>query len=505
MNADTGRTSFGRRVGTLAKEHPDSTALLFAQEGQQDQRWSWRDLDADTNRAAQLLASRGVARGSCIVVALPNSPEHVVFTIGAWKLGACVLPLQATLPPAERLRLLGLVTPALVVGDWTDTHTPQLSLYEARRLEAVSDAPLPDCIPCPGKAIASGGSTGRPKIIVDPQPWAKRPGECPFDMARLLGVRHGQVQLVAGPLYHNAPFYWAHYGLFEDHTLVVMPKFDAAHATDLIERHRVNWMFLAPTMMRRILRVPGIKSRDLSSLQAVYHAGAPTPDWLREAWFDLIGAERMHEAFGSTEAVGFVSIRGDEWLQHRGSVGRPRHTELRILDEHGSPVGPGVTGEIFMRPADRAQPTYTYIGAPPAVTALDGLTSVGDLGWLDDDGYLHIADRRADLILSGGANIYPAEVEAALSAHPLVADIAVIGLPDDDWGQRVHAIVQTVDASAPPSTAELDAYCRARLAAYKRPKSYEFVDRVLRNESGKLRRSDLAAERRGDAAALGQR
>jgi bile acid-coenzyme A ligase len=279
-----------------------------------------------------------------------------------------------------------------------------------------------------------------------------------------------------------------------------MSKFDPAYALDLIERHRVNWLFLAPTMLRRMLRVPGIERRNLSSLQAVYHAGAPTPDWLREAWIDLIGAERMHEAFGATEAVGFVSIRGDEWLEHRGSVGRPRRTELRILDEQGCPVGTGVTGEIFMRPSEPDQPTYRYLGAPAARTTSDGFTSVGDLGWLDEEGYLYVADRRVDLILSGGANIYPAEVEAALSAHPLVADVAVVGLPDDDWGQRVHAIIQLADGSTPPSTAELDAFCRARLASYKRPKTYEFVGRLCRSESAKLRRSQLIAERQ-DAAA----
>lgn len=495
MRQHADSVSFGRRVSMLAATHPDKPALIFSPADGPEQRISWRTLDRDATRAARLLAANGVTPATFVVVALPNSPEHIVFALGAWKLGACVLPVQAALPAAERARVLRLVTPALIVGDWHEPDTVTVPSSERSRLELMPDEPLPDRVPHPGKAIASGGSTGEPKIIVDPRPWVKRPGECPFDMARWLGLSAGQVQLVAGPFFHNAPFYWAHHGLFEDHTLVLMEKFDPVHALDLIERHGVNWVFLAPTMLRRILRVPGVEHRNLSSLEAIYHAGAPTPDWLRQAWIDRIGAERMHEAFGSTEAVGFVSIRGDAWLQHRGSVGLPRGTELRILDERGEIAAPGITGEIYMRPADRTQPTYAYLGASPAKSTDDGFTSVGDLGWVDDEGYLYVADRRVDLILSGGANVYPAEVEAALSAHPLVADVAVIGLPDEDWGQRVHAVVQTIDGAEPPSITELDAFCRARLAGYKRPKSYEFVDQLSRNEAGKLRRSQLVDER----------
>jgi bile acid-coenzyme A ligase len=220
------------------------------------------------------------------------------------------------------------------------------------------------------------------------------------------------------------------------------------------------------------------------------------PAWLREIWIELLGGERLREAFGSTEATGVVTIRGDEWLHHRGSVGRPLATELKILDDRGVQVTPGTVGTIFMRPADPAQPIHHYFGSPPATRSEDGFVSVGDLGWVDEEGYLFLADRRTDLILRGGANIYPAEVEAALSEHPEVADVAVIGLPDQDLGQRVHAIIQAKDPSAPPDFSGLDVLCRQRLAPYKVPASYEFLDRLPRNEAGKLRRSALAAERR---------
>jgi bile acid-coenzyme A ligase len=284
-------------------------------------------------------------------------------------------------------------------------------------------------------------------------------------------------------------------GLFEDHTLVLMERFDATQFLDLVERYRAHFGFLVPTMMQRIARVPGVEARDFSSVQGFFHAGAPCPPWLKRSWIDLIGAEKLYEMYGATEGVGFTIIRGDEWLQHPGSVGRPYNSELRILDGDGREVPPGEIGEIFTRFAFASILNYEYLGAAPATTTPDGFVSVGDMGWVDANGYLFLADRRTDLILSGGANIYPAEVEAALTEHAEIADVAVVGIPDDEWGQAVHAIVQPVNISAPPSVADLDRYCRERLTAYKAPKSYEFVERLPRNEAGKLRRSDLAKER----------
>jgi bile acid-coenzyme A ligase len=304
------------------------------------------------------------------------------------------------------------------------------------------------------------------------------------------------VQLIAGPLYHNSPFSWGPIGIFEQHTLVVMERFDAAHAVDLIERYRVNFGFLVPTMMRRIIQLPDIARRDFSSVHAFFHTAAPCPPWLKRAWIDLLGGERLYEAFGATEAVGSTIIRGDEWLAHPGSVGRPQDCDLRILDAAGREVPSGEVGEIFMRPHAQG-PTYYYLGSPPAMTTPDGFVSVGDMGWVDDEGYLYLADRRVDLIIVGGANVYPAEVEAALLQHPEVQDVAVIGLPDEDLGKRVHAVIQPADPRRPPSLDELEAHCRVRLARYKVPKSYEFVAVLPRDESGKIRRSSLVAERTG--------
>jgi bile acid-coenzyme A ligase len=487
--------SFGARIAELTRLHPDRAAIVFSPQHGADTEIDWRRLDEESNRLARMMADRGARVSTMIVVSLPNSVEHYLAAIAAWKLGACILPLNPKMPVKEREQLLDIAKPSLIVGVPGEARRPHLSAEELNMRTGFSAEPLPNCVSRPGKAIASGGSTGRPKIIVDPSPWAKKPGQWPEAIGSSLGMRSAQTQLVAGPLYHNGAFVWSHMGLFEDHSLVLMERFDAARFLDLLERYRVNFGFLVPTMMQRIARVPGVEARDFSSVQGFFHAGAPCPPWLKRKWFDLIGAEKLYEMYGATEGVGFTIIRGDEWLQHPGSVGRPYNSELRILDGEGRELPPGETGEIFTRFAFASILNYEYLGAAPAKTTPDGFVSVGDMGWVDQNGYLFLADRRTDLILSGGANIYPAEVEAALTEHAEIADVAVVGIPDEEWGRTVHAIVQPVEMGTPPSVGDLDRYCRERLTAYKVPKSYEFIERLPRNEAGKLRRSDLAKER----------
>lgn len=486
-----GPVSYGRRIIELAAEHPERTAILFVPREGPERALSWRELDRATNQVARLLADRGVDERSRVIIALPNCPEHYVVAYAAWKLGAFVLPLRAALPDHERDQILTLFIPTVVVSNWENIAYQNVSLAELRHAESLSDAPHPDRVPHPGKAIASGGSTGRPKIIVDPQRWERVPGGPPA----FPWLMPGRTQLVAGPLYHTSPFMWSHFGLFEDHRLVLLERFDAARIVDLIERERINFSFLAPTMMRRLILLPNIHERDLSSVESIFQTAAPCPPWLKRAWIDLIGGEKLFEGFGSTENVGVCRIRGDEWLQHPGSVGRALGSDLKILDDHFNELPTGEVGEIFMRPHDTSQPTYEYIGSPPARTSPDGFASVGDLGYVDADGYLFLTDRRVDLIITGGANVYPAEVEAALTEHPGIHDVVVVGVPDEEWGKRVHAIIAVPDGETPISVAALDAHCRARLAAFKTPKSYEFVPELPRNEAGKIRRSALAAER----------
>jgi bile acid-coenzyme A ligase len=492
--------SFGRRLAELADEHPDRPALIFAPWSGPERRISWRELEQASNRVARALIEVGAGQGAIVVIGLPNCPEHYVATFAVWKLGATPLPLHAGLPERESTALLDLARPAALIADWEGEHYPTLHSSDIAHLDRLSGEPLPDRISDPGRALASGGSTGRPKIIITPGPMARVPGTPVFWMDALgFGLR--QTQLVAAPLYHTAAFLVSYNGLFDDNTLVSMEKFDAGVAVQLIERYRVESAYLPPILMQRIAALPDIRSHDLSSLRTVASMGAQCPAWLKRFWFELIGPAHVTELYGMTEGIGGAVIGGDEWLAHPGSVGRPQGLEVRILDEAAMELPPGEVGQIFMRIQPPVAETYRYLGSPPAPSTADGFISVGDLGWVDEQGYLFIADRRVDMIVSGGANVFPAEVEAALSEHPAVADVVVIGLPDREWGRRVHAIVRPRDLDSPPPLAELNAFCRERIAAYKTPKTYEFVADLPRSDAGKIQRLALVAARTTDLEA----
>lgn len=483
--------SFGARLRALAEERGADVALVLAAADGSEQALTFEEFERWTNRAARMLQREGVGTTSTVVVGYPNSVEHLVATWAAWKCGALVLPLNPRAPAPERDALLEVARPTVTMGEWGPAAIERAAL---QRLDGYPEGPLPDVVPHPGKAVGSGGSTGTPKVIVDPSPWSKVPGAVLGTLGDLIGFPDVRVQLIPGPLYHNIPFGWSSLGLFEGQTVILMDSFDEARVIDLVERHRVEFMVIVPTMMRRIATVPGVASRDWSSIAAILHSAAPCPAAVKRAWLDLLGPERVFEGFGATEGNGIVLIRGDEWLDHPGSVGRPFESRIRIVGEDGRDLGPGEIGEIFMGPETPAD-TYVYLGAPPARTTQDGLVSVGDLGWVDDQGYVYLADRRTDLIITGGSNVYPAEVEQALVDHPSVADAVVIGIPDDDWGKRVHAIVEPLNPSSPPHHALLDQHCRSLLAPSKCPKSYEFLTRLPRDDAGKIRRSQLAATR----------
>lgn len=266
---------------------------------------------------------------------------------------------------------------------------------------------------------------------------------------------------------------------------------------EAIERHRVTTFTATPTMLQRMADLPGIDERDLSSIEWIVQGAAPMPATLVHRWAGLIGAERIIMAYGMTEAIGLAALRGDEWMKHEGSVGRGfRGTEIRILGPDGREVPTGEIGEIFLR-----SPAYggsDYLGEVPRMrTTEDGFASVGDLGCVDGDGYLYVADRRVDLIISGGANVFPAEVERALIDHPNVADVVVIGLRDDQWGRRVHALVEPADPAVPPSAEEIIAFAKGRLAPYKVPKTVEIVAAIPRSEATKVNRGRLVEARGG--------
>jgi bile acid-coenzyme A ligase len=432
------------------------------------------DLERRTNQLARQFAALGVGHDDFVTIGLRNGIAFYEACVAALKCGATPQPVSYRLPERERAAIIELARPALVV---TEPIEPD---------PALPDDPLPDDpIATSWKAPTSGGSTGRPKIIVSGAPATAdpdRPG--PFEMG-LDGVH-----LVPGPLYHNGPFTFSVQGLWTGNHLVVLSRFDAETSLECIDRFGVGFTIFVPTMMQRIWRLPvAVRERyDLSSLRAILHFGAACPAWLKQCWIDWLGPERVWELYAGTEAQGVTTINGVEWLEHLGSVGKPPPGTMQILNADGSALPPGEVGEIWMKPP--ATPTYRYIGAEARVR--DGWESLGDLGTMDTDGYLYIADRRTDLILSGGANVYPAEVEAALDEHPLVHSSAVIGLADDDLGQRVHAIVEV---TGPVSDDELRVHMAERLAPYKMPRSYERADGPVRDDAGKVRRSALRDER----------
>ena len=299
-----------------------------------------------------------------------------------------------------------------------------------------------------------------------------------------------------GPLYHNGPAVWSCQAWLNGLKVVILPRFDAEATLQAIAEHGGSVLYMVPTMMKRILRLPDEQrlSYDLSSLRVVWHLAEPCPEWLKQAWIDWLGAERIFELYAGTEAQIATIISGPEWLAHRGSVGRVPDGAVRITDEDGNDVPVGEMGEVWMR-NPRGTPTYHYVGAT-ARTLEGGWESLGDMGRLDADGYLYLGDRASDMILSGGANIYPAEVESAIQEHPAVRSCAVIGLPDEDKGNTVHAIVEA-DAGA-VSVDELKTFLGERLVVYKVPRTFEFVDFALRDDAGKVRRSALRAERIGE-------
>ena len=480
--------SYGRRLTDLAAADGDRVALVVAAPDGAEQAWSWALLEARANQIARAMSSRGVGEGDRVSLALPNSATTIAAVFAAWKLGAVPVPVRWDLPDWECDRLLAVVDAALTLRHddlgWLEATTD------------LDDAPLDDRIPERTHGICSSGSTGTPKVILAGSPGLWHPDAAGAFVEPWMHVPRPQVVLLPTTLYHTNGFATMH-NLLAGDELVVLERFDAALVVDLIERHRVTNITATPTMLQRIADLPDIDSRDLSSIVWVLQGAAVIPPSLVHRWIDLIGADRFFMAYGMTEGLGLAALRADEWLEHPGSVGRGfRDTEVRIIGPDGTDLPTGEVGEIYLR--SPMSGLYGYVGdvAPLPVTD-DGFASVGDLGRLDADGYLYIADRRVDMIVTGGANVYPAEVENALIEHPGVVDVVVIGLRDPEWGRRVHALIEPLDPADPPGADDVIAFAKSRLAAYKAPKTVEVVASIPRSAATKVNRSALIEARGG--------
>src|SRR5262245_41015665 len=476
--------SYGRRVTELAAAQPDAVAFVC-----EEQVLTRGELERDANRRAREFARRGVNPGDLVTLALPNGFEWLKSCLAAWKLGAVPNPLSSRLPARERNAIIERANPSLIVGLAAGEAGGRASMPAGFEPDpGLSADALPDVTPPHERALASGGSTGQPKLILPRNPGAYDPvAPSPIFKARA-------AVLVPGPLYHAVPFSAAWQGLFGGAKVVLMRRFDASECLALIEKHRIDRVHFVPTMMQRIWKLPLASrlARDVSSLEFVMTGSAPVPAWVMRDFIEWLGPDVMHEWFGPSDRIGVTSITGREWLAHPGSVGRPSGSRMRILDpETLQDLPVGEMGEIFMLPPNGPGSTYSYVGATARRTA-DGWESVGDMGRFDADGYLYLGDRRSDMILSGGRNIYPAEVEAALDEHPAVRSSCVIGLPDDDLGNRVHALVDLIGEVGDD---ELRAHAAERLVHYKLPGSFERVSEPLRDDAGKVRRGALREQR----------
>jgi bile acid-coenzyme A ligase len=449
---------------------------------------TWRELDRRSEQLAGALAERGLGLGDRLGLALRNSPQFVLGVFAAWKLGAVPVPIRWDLPDWELARLRKVVEARVHLGaedlPWIDAT-------------AEADVPeLPEVVSPNAHGICSSGSTGTPKVIVSLLPALHNPLFSRPMMDGWTPVPRPQTILVLAPMYHANGLVTL-FGLLSGDRLVVLEKFDAARVVDVVERHRVTTFTATPTMLQRIADLPGVDGRDLSSLDWIIQGAAPMPPSLVHRWAGLIGAERILMAYGMTEGLGLTAIRGDEWMKRQGSVGRPlASTELSIRDVGGAELPTREAGDVYLRSS--AYGGYKYLGGAPELKRThDGFQTAGDVGYLDEEGYLYLLDRRVDMIITGGANVFPAEVEAALIDHPKIADVVVIGLKDPEWGRRVHAVIEPADHAAPPTSQEVMAYAKGKLAAYKVPKTIEFVDTIPRSAATKVNRGVLVAARGG--------
>lgn len=502
-----------------ARTHPDRPAVIMGSSGEVV---TYRELDQASNRFAQLLRARGIAIGDTIALCFDNNPVFFALCWGAQRAGVVYVAISSRLTAPEvayitrdsgaRLLVSNNAFAALLDAVAAETPgVPQLRLNGAGEhdliaaLAAMPDSPIGD-ERAGVDMLYSSGTTGKPKGVRVPLPEdpAIGAGNGLLDLARAaFGFHADSIYLSPAPLYHAAPLRWCMTVHRLGGTVVCMEKFDPELALQLIERYKVSESQWVPTHFVRLLKLdPAVRARyDLSSLKCAVHAAAPCPVPVKRAMIEWWGPI-LREYYAGTEGNGFTFISSEEWLQRPGSVGRALLGVIRICDEHGDEVPRGTEGQVFFEGAS----TFSYHNDPAKTadaTNKHGWTSLGDVGWQDDDGYLFLTDRKSFMIISGGVNIYPQEIENLLVTHPKVADVAVIGAPDPDMGERVVAVVQPADiTTAGPALAdELLAWLAPQLSRVKLPRQIDFRADLPREPTGKLFKRLLRDEYRAAAPA----
>ena len=489
-------------VAVHAQAKPDAVAYV-----EDARRWTWRELFDRRNRLASSLTKLGLARGETAIVYAPNSLEYLLASGAVRAVNALPVPMNHRLVADEVLYILDHSDAAVVfVGDpfvpiaeqirsrapnvrtWILTgaeRRPWASSLDDLVQRGSPEAPAVDPTQgLGGSMIYTGGTTGKPKGAV-------RSGVNPrltLDLMQALGMIHeGQVHLVAGPLYHSAPGSFALFTTVLGGTVVVMRKFEPEQALHLIHTHRVTSTFMAPTLVKRILDLPeAVRARyDVASMKSLVVAAAPCPMRVKEEALRYFGP-CFYEFYGSTELGVNTILTPADVLRKPGSCGRAApNVELALLDDDGRPVAVGEPGEVYIRRFEGMFDGYYKNAEATSQTRRGEWYSVGDVARVDAEGYYYIGDRKRDMIISAGVNIYPAEIEDALHRHPAVEDVAVFGVPDEDWGERVHAAIQ-IRPGHTLTADEVRAFAREHLADYKVPREVSFPEEFPRDTAGKL-------------------
>ncbi|WP_280490120.1 acyl-CoA synthetase [Nocardia carnea] len=490
----------------LAAAHENKPAIVMAGS---DATLSYRELECASNRIAHLFRRRGLRAGDHIAILMENCLDFFPVVWAAQRAGLLYTPVNWHLAADEAAYVVGNCRARILIhSERLDDHASAIAsgipTLEARMTSGrksaggaelltdavadLSDTPIDDEVEGYYMFYTSG-TTGRPKGVLPALPGATFGSGLSIDrrLAADFGFAADSVYLNTGPLYHAAPLGWTMGTVRNGGTAVVMEKFEAEDALIAIDGFRVTHAQFVPTMFVRMLKLPEeTRTRyDMTSLRSVIHAAAPCPIEVKERLIEWLGP-KITEFYSGSEGNGFFMITAPEWLEHRGSVGKPTFGQVHICDDSGNELGPGEVGTIWMS----GTAEFEYYGDPEKTSGAyndRGWSTLGDLGHVDEDGYLYLSGRRTDLILSGGVNIYPQEIEDALTMHPAVLDVAVIGLPDDEMGQRVHAVVTPADGVVADEAlaADLIAYTRATIAHFKAPRTVVFGE-VPRLPSGKI-------------------
>lgn len=491
-----------------ARLTPDKPAMISADTGQ---AVTYAELDERSNRFAQFLHAQGLRRGDHIAVLMENNLSFMEPVWAAFRSGLYVTTINRYLPPDEAAYIAQDCGAKALVTSYAKRETaegladlipdcpirlmvggtiPGWSSYE----EAVTQAsPEPLAQEWMGDSMLySSGTTGRPKGILRPLPEiTPAEGFETRQLANRYGLTPDSVYLSPAPLYHAAPLAYVLSVQSFGGTVVMMERFDAEQALQLIEKYRVTHSQWVPTMFVRMMKLPAEDrlGYDLSSHQVAIHAAAPCPVEVKRQMIEWWGPI-LYEYYAGTEGSGSTFITSEDWLEHPGSVGRAAVGVLHICDEDGNELPVGETGLVYF---EREVPTFEYHNDKAKTDAArhpkhPNWNALGDVGYLDADGYLYLTDRKAFMIISGGVNIYPQAIEDALVTHPKVADVAVFGIPDQEMGEAVKAVIEPAPGQAPSDelAAELMAYARANLAHYMAPRSIDFIEEMPRLPTGKL-------------------